>query len=462
MSAKRNDGGHAVLLLADAARIGGFFTENHLSLTIAFWIVTLLAVVGTIVRRSFLDTALGHYHPRFREMRVSEDFDEAAKLHRIGVSLAVWHHFVRSVWVALFLGIGVAKEQCWYVPADWWSHIGTRGAVSLIELFLLSMVLLELLPQVVVGWRGRQLALGMLPTLCRIESAMSPVTRSFRWLRRAFLRFMGEGTEQSEADLAQDGIRAAVEVGEREGVIQPGEKDMIESLLEFHEAEILEVMTPRTDMVCFEAALPVDEAVKHAIECGHSRIPVYREDIDHIIGVLYVKDLLRYVSNGAPSEVDPGSIPVEKVVRKINFVPETKKIQELLAQFRAERFHVAVVLDEYGGTSGLVTIEDILEEIVGEIEDEYDSETDELIRKIGDNTYDLDGRAPIDEFNEFTGAGIPESDDYETVAGFVMSSLGRVPKEGDNFEFESYRFKVTAADERKIKSVQVQELPRAS
>jgi magnesium and cobalt transporter len=144
---------------------------------------------------------------------------------------------------------------------------------------------------------------------------------------------------------------------------------------------------------------------------------------------------------------------IEKVVRKIHFVPETKKLQELLGEFRAERFHIAVVLDEYGGTSGLVTIEDIIEEIVGEIEDEYDTAGRDQIRRVDDVTWDLDGRTSILEVNRSLDAQIPESDDYETVAGFLFSALGHVPREGEELGTRRVLFKVTRADDRKIKRV---------
>ncbi|MCA8961807.1 MAG: CBS domain-containing protein [Planctomycetes bacterium] len=442
--------------------MASFLAENHVTFAIAFWLLTIVVVLLSIVRRSFLDTPHGHYHPRFREMNVPPDFDEGSKLQRIAISLAFVHHLTRTIWVACYLAAGLGSETRWYVSSEWWSGYAMRTAVTLLELYVISLFCLELVPQIVVAWRGKALALSLLPALGRVESLLSPLTRGFESFRHAMLRFLGVTTTGTEAHLAQEGIRAAVEIGEREGVIQAGEKSMIESVLEFHELEITEVMTPRTDMVCFEASITVDEAVRQAIECGHSRIPVYKDDVDHVVGVLYVKDLLRYVQNGTDQSDDPAKIPVEQVVRKINFVPETKKIQELLAEFRASRFHIAVVLDEYGGTSGLVTIEDIIEEIFGDIEDEYDEESDQLIRKIGEDTYDLDGRAAIYDFNQVVGAHLPESDDYETVAGFLMSSLGRVPQEGDDFEFESYRFEVMAADERKIKTVRVQQLPRAS
>jgi CBS domain containing-hemolysin-like protein len=259
---------------------------------------------------------------------------------------------------------------------------------------------------------------------------------------------IGGRAARSDQDLAEAGIRAAVDLGEREGLLEKGEKTMIESVLEFRDSDVIEVMTPRTDMVCLEASDTIEEAIPKAIACGHSRIPIYRKNFDDIIGVLYVKDMLRHAADDGLR-----SMVIEKVVRKIHFVPETKKLQELLGEFRAERFHIAVVLDEYGGTSGLVTIEDIIEEIVGEIEDEYDTAGRDQIRRVDDVTWDLDGRTSILEVNRSLDAQIPESDDYETVAGFLFSALGHVPREGEELGTRRVLFKVTRADDRKIKRV---------
>ncbi len=418
---------------------------------VAFGAVLFLSLLLTTLRRCFIDTPAGLYHPVYAQENNGDDFEEANKLHRIEVFLSLIVQFFRICAAVMWVPINAR----WFGTEDVQSVLITL-AVSALQMWLFTIIFLELVPQVVSTWKGRVLAIRALLPLSRLETLFSPLSRSFRWLRAALLRFLGGESERSEAERAEESIRAAVEIGEREGLLQAGEKSMIESVLEFHEAEIFEVMTPRTDMVCFDASIEIGEAIIKAIECGHSRIPVYRDDVDHIIGVLYVKDLLRYV------EEQDRTTPIEKIVRKINFVPETKKVQALLSEFRANRFHIAVVLDEYGGTSGLVTIEDILEEIVGDIEDEYDPAATQLIRKIDSETFDLDGRAPIDELNEFLGIKLPESDDYETVAGFLMSSMGRVPREGDDFEFDQYNFKVTSADERKVKRVMLKQLHSSS
>ncbi|MFQ5654046.1 MAG: hemolysin family protein [Planctomycetota bacterium] len=420
-----------------------------------FWWITLLAMLLAIARRSFSVTPAGLFHRHYSRRELPKGFDEGEKLHRIEVALSLLSLLVRVSWVGMLLAY---RQQvgAWYYVTEMTAGQGLDGwrlGAAIVELLILGGIFLELIPQVAAAWRGQRIALACLSFLEHLETVVSPLTRGFRWLHRGLLRFVGNGEEPSEADLAAQRIRSAVEIGEREGVLQAGEKSMIESVLQFHDAEVTEVMTPRTAMVCFDASSTIDEVIPQAIACGHSRIPVYTKDVDDIIGVLYVKDLLRYI--GDPQQ---RRVPLQRIVRKIYFVPESKKIRELLGEFRTERFHIAVVLDEYGGTSGLITIEDIIEEIIGEIEDEYDPATAAMARRVSEDTFDLDGRAAIDDINRAFQLRIPESDDYETVAGFLFCTLGRVPKEGEQLEHEHLRFRVTTADDRKIKRVRVRAL----
>lgn len=419
---------------------------GHLLWIAALGVTTLFAVWHRVLQ----DTPLGHFHRKFQEWKQGREYDAAEKIRRVRLLTGVFLNISRVAWIVLCL---VAWLKLW--KTDEGPLAGDAGipliSGLLVGVMLTSIFVLDLFPQVLSSWRGERIATASLRLLCAIESLFSPVSRGLRSLTRATVRLIGAGEERSEADIVEEGIRAAVEQGEREGVLFEGEKSMIESVLEFHDAEVREVMTPRTEMIAADASTTIEDMVQRAIACGHSRIPVFRENIDNIVGIVYTKDLLRYVTDPKQSQ-----LPVEEIHRKIYFVPESKKIRELLAEFRAERFHIAVVLDEYGGTIGLVTIEDIIEELVGEIEDEYDAAGAALIRRVDQNTFDLDGRAHIDEVSKALGVELPESDDYETIAGFIFSSLGRVPKEGDFFDLEQLRFKVTAADERKIKRVRVQ------
>ena len=418
-----------------------------------YWVGLVLAFVISLLRRSMLLTSPGLFHRYFERYEETETFDESEKLHRIDVLLSSTSLVLRASWASALLIARMNEGSPFFVVVagetlQTWQFLTVIG-----EVLVVGMIVFELLPQVIATRAGEAIATRCLPLLDHTEKLFSPLTRTFRSLRRALLRTVGHDGVGAEADLATKGIRAAVEIGEREGILQPGEKNMIESMLEFHDAEVIEVMTPRIEMVCLESSISIEEAIPQVTACGHSRIPCFHKEIDEIVGVLYAKDLLRYASDPQQRKQ-----PVEKALRKPNFVPETKKIGELLAEFRSERFHIAVVLDEYGGTSGLITIEDILEEIVGEIEDEYDPATLAAIRQVSPEVFDLDGRANIWDVKKAVGLEIPESDDYETVAGFIFSTLGRVPKVGDSFEEAGLRFEVTSADERKIKRVRVRHL----
>ena len=411
-------------------------------------VALFLSFFFALIRRCYRTTSTAEYHGVFEK---HGEKDESEKIHRIDLMLWILQFLIQSVWVGSLLVLS-AEGKAWYSGVLESTGIQTWWAVFwLLEVMILGLVIIELLPEAISMWIGDRITRKIVPFLAILEKLFSPITGSFRGLRRVTLRILGGRADRTDQDLAEAGILAAVELGEREGLLEKGEKSMIESVLQFRDAEVIEVMTPRTDMVCFEASETIEEVIPKAIACGHSRIPVFRKEVDEIIGVLYVKDLLRHAADDGLK-----TLHIEKVVRKTHFVPETKNLRELLGEFRTERFHIAVVLDEYGGTSGLVTIEDILEEIVGEIEDEFDTAGRDQIRKIDERTYDLDGRTSILDVNRALSVNIPDNDDYETVAGFLFSEMGHIPKEGEEYSTIKIKFKVIRADERTIKKVRAQ------
>src|SRR3989442_397137 len=207
-------------------------------------------------------------------------------------------------------------------------------------------------------------------------------------------------------------------------------------------------MTPRTEMVCLDVDDPLDVNIQRAIDCGHSRIPLFSGSKDNILGLLYVKDLLRYWDR-------KDSIVLKDLLRKPHFVPLTKKIGELFQEFKTQRFHIAIILDEFGGTSGLITIEDIIEEIVGEITDEYEKVDKPPIKRISANVVEVDGTLHIDDLNDQLELAIPEGDNYDTVGGFLFSQMGKIPAAGEVFDFDSVGFEITAADERRIRRLRI-------
>jgi CBS domain containing-hemolysin-like protein len=259
----------------------------------------------------------------------------------------------------------------------------------------------------------------------------------------------GEEPEPEVVRAAEEEIRVAIEDGAAEGALEAGEKEMIEGIIKSREVDVAEIMTPRTDMECLEADMPLAEAVRAFGECDHSRVPVYQDTRDRIVGVVYLKDLLAAVASE-----DGGPTTLRAVMRDPLFVPETKAVHPLLQQFQREHVQIAIVLDEYGGVSGLVTVEDIMEEIVGEIQDEYDQEDHESrIRQRPSGEIEVDGRVRIDEVNELLGVNIPEDEDYDTIGGYVTAHAARVPEPGEEFRSHGLAMRILQSDQRRVERV---------
>ena len=276
---------------------------------------------------------------------------------------------------------------------------------------------------------------------------LRPAVRVLTAISGAVLRLFGLKVREARRFLTAEDIRAAAEVGEEEGTVQPMERDMIERVIELGATSAYEIMTPRVDIVAVDEEATPEDVLAIAEEKGLSRIPVYRETIDNITGIAYVNDLLGQLAEG------DRALRVRGIVRQPIQVPGTKKIDELLAELRREHVHMAVVLDEYGGTEGLVTIEDILEEIVGEIRDEHDREPPE-IQPLSPTEALVDAGAAIDDVSEALGVRIPEGD-YHTIGGFVFAQTGKVPEVGERILGDGFELVVEACDGQRIKSVRL-------
>jgi magnesium and cobalt transporter len=253
--------------------------------------------------------------------------------------------------------------------------------------------------------------------------------------------------------LTEEELQEAISSSEEEGLLDETEGDMLQAIFEFGDTIVREIMVARPDMVCCASDAPLDELLRLILDSGHSRVPIFEGSVDRVVGVIYAKDLLRYW--GARS----GELSPTAVMRAPYFVPETKRIEDLLVDFRTRRVHMAIVVDEYGGTSGLITIEDLLEEIVGDIQDEYDLE-EEWAQPQADGSLLLDARANVEELEEFFDRGIPR-DKFDTVGGFVVHLLGTVPVAGESARAHGLLLQVVEADERKVRRVQVRLDPEA-
>src|SRR6266567_5822679 len=280
---------------------------------------------------------------------------------------------------------------------------------------------------------------------------LTPIVWSLSAITNFLVRLVGGEMKHRGPFVTEEELRLLVSVGEKEGVLEEEETEMIHSIFEFADTTVREVMIPRIDMVTLESDATVDQAVDLALEAGFSRIPVYEESIDEIIGVLYTKDMLKQLRQGHDT------LPIRDLVRPAYFVPETKKLDDLLREIQQQRVHMVIVVDEYGSVAGLVTIEDLVEEIVGDIQDEYDRE-EKLYERISDDEYIFDAKISIDEFNDVMGTEL-DDEDYETLGGLMYALLDKIPNVNDTITFEGLTFTVLTTRGRRITKVRVERNP---
>ncbi len=281
-----------------------------------------------------------------------------------------------------------------------------------------------------------------------------PLVAALFFLTGAITRPFG-ATPLAGALVSEEEIKALVETGEEQGVLEETERDMIRSIFDLGDKEVHELMVPRTEIIAVDVSTPPEELLERVVLVGHSRIPIYEGSADQIIGVLYVKDVFRRIARGQSAPA------LRDFLRPAHFVPETKKVDELLREMQQQKNHMAIVVDEYGGTAGLVTLEDIVEEIVGEIRDEYDVEQ-ELVVPVSEREALVDGRAPFEDVREtFALDDLEPSADYETLGGFIVHELGRFPKAGEEVRRSGVRFVVETVEGRRIRRVRVVREPVA-
>ncbi len=321
---------------------------------------------------------------------------------------------------------------------------------ELISTVLTSLVVLifcEITPKTAAVQNPMRWARALVPLVRGTAWLLHPIVVVLGVITNSLVRVMG-GQVKRGPFVTEEELRLLVTVGEEEGVLEEEETEMIHSIFEFADTTVREVMVPRIDMVTLESDASVNDAVDLAMEGGFSRIPVYEESIDNIIGVLYTKDMLKQLRDGHEN------VPIRSLVRPTYFVPVTKKLDDLLREIRQRRIHMVIVIDEYGSVAGLVTIEDLVEEIVGDIRDEYDRE-ENLYEKINQYEYIVDAKMSIDEFNELMETEL-ENDGYDTLGGFLYAQLDKIPVPGDTITFENLTFTVIDTRGRRITKVRVE------
>lgn len=334
-------------------------------------------------------------------------------------------------------------------PVDW-VVVGAEGLVLGVLLFV---VLGKTMPYAVGEHRAEGVLDASLPALEFLGKLLSPLAWFFNGISTITLRVFNVG-EVDEAEELKDEILSAALAGENQGVLDEAAMDVIENLMEFRDVEVTEAMTPRIDVDYLDADMDFPAMIETARSSGRSRLPVTDGgNLDKIVGVVLAKDLLIAPGGDAP---DPKAL-----LREPFFVPETKRVADLLKELRQRRLHMALVVDEYGGTAGVVTIEDLIEELIGEIDDEHDKHAIP-IRRLSDSELDVDGKVHLDQLNEDFGTKLPEDEDVETVGGFMALRLGRIPARGDVVTLNGTALTVTEADARRVARVHIRLHSKAS
>ncbi len=311
---------------------------------------------------------------------------------------------------------------------------------------IVLLIVAEVTPKTFALAHAERVALAAAVPVDRLASFLGPILWSVTIVSRA----LTGGRAARAPYLTEEELLAALHVSEEAGVIEEQEHQMIHGIIEIGDKTVREIMIPRTDIVAVDREAQLRDIVKLFKQHRHTRMPVFEHDIDHVVGLIHTKDLLLFYTLSSSRKFD-----MDKVLRPIEFTPEQKKVDELLNDMRTKKVHMMIVVDEYGGTAGLVTLEDLLEEIVGEIRDEYDTAEQEDLVIINDHEARVDAGFPLEELNERLHLGIEESGDYDSVGGYVHSVLGKIAEEGDSFQSGRAKWIVEKVKGRRIETIRL-------
>jgi putative hemolysin len=426
-----------VLTAVDGAKTSDGFTLNGSTIGQIVLIILLLLLSAFF---AMSETAL----TRMSRIRASSMADEGRRggknLHRLVDKPENWLHPVLFFLLVCHLTIGFLVPRLLEAPFGSWGIV-----IGLVAEAVVVFVGTELVPKdyaVKHTDKAALLVAGPINLLTR-----TPVVKAIQWLLHSIANAIVKGDIDPAPSTSEQELLAMADAAHDEDIIQKDERSMIHSIIEFGDTVVREVMKPRTDMVTVEAAASVDEAMAIAIKAGFSRIPVIKESKDDIVGIVYAKDMMRAQRDGKEQQ------PVAAIIRPARFAPESKHVSELMREMQAQKFHMAIVLDEYGGTAGLVTLEDLIEELIGEIVDEFDVE-EAQIERLPDGDVRVTAGMLIDELNELLEVDWP-SDDWDTVGGLLYNRLSHAPHEGESVDYEGHRLRAERVKGRRIGRVRI-------
>ena len=410
-------------------------------LVVCFFVAALASGTETAL------TSVGRLRVRFLAEQGSE---AAAILQRLRADP---NRFLSTVLFTNTLALIVASTATALMSESIFTRVGFmpgwRLGLTLLVSVALSIVLLiaaEVTPKTLAIAHAERVALAAAGPVDRIATFLSPIL----WAVTFISRGITGGRAARAPYLTEEELLTVLHVSEEQGVIEEQEHQMIHGIIEIGDKTVREIMVPRTDMVAVPRDVQLRDIIKLFKQHRHTRLPVYDQDIDHVIGLIHTKDLLLFYTLASSEKFD-----MDKVLRPIAFTPEQKKVDELLNEMRTKKVHMMIVVDEYGGTAGLVTLEDLLEEIVGEIRDEYDVGEEEQLVILNDHEVRVDAGFPLEELNERLHLGIEESGDYDSVGGYVHSMLGKIAETGDSFNSGRAKWTVETVKGRRIVSIRL-------
>ncbi|HEX9134877.1 MAG TPA: hemolysin family protein [Ktedonobacteraceae bacterium] len=409
------------------------------------WLQLIILIISLMLctTASAAETALTSVSRIKLKNLVEEGDKKALEIERL---IAKPNVFLSTILVVNSVAVIIASSMTTVLALRFIPDYGELIGTILISLVVL--IFCEITPKTAAVQNPLRWARVLVKPVRGVAWLLHPLVVALSAITNTLVRLFGGQMKHLGPFVTEEELRLLVNVSEEEGVLEEEETEMIHSIFEFADTTVREVMIPRIDMVTLESDATVDEAVDLALQGGFSRIPVYEETIDNIVGVLFTKDMLKQLREGH------NSYPIRELVRPAYFVPETKKLDDMLREIRQKRTHMAIVVDEYGSVAGLVTIEDLVEEIVGDIQDEYDRE-ENLYEQVTQYEYVFDAKINIDEFNELMDADL-ESEDYDTLGGFLLAQLDKIPVAGDTITYKELAFTVLTTRGLRITKVRVE------
>ncbi len=370
-----------------------------------------------------------------------------------GRALRVWHNNPNGVLTTMLLGNTLVNITASALATDLATRVFPSQGIPIAigAMTFLLLVSGEITPKAFARSYANAMAPVLMVAVLAFHVLFYPITWVIAWFIRGLFLLFG-GRQRRGERVTEEDIEYIVSLGRRQGTLDKDKEHLLSSIFEFTDTTAREIMVPRTDVIAVAVDSSYEKVVEISLESGFSRIPVYEDSIDKVVGIFYTKNLIT-----PPTRQEQGAFLASRM-RPAVFVPESKKISEVLKLFQRERIHMAIVVDEFGGTGGIVTMEDIIEELLGEIQDEFDTEEKRLV-KSGDGTYLADARLNVEELEDEFGLTFPEDRDYESLGGFLMEEAREVPAEGWEHRYQGYRFHVLEADPQRVIKVRIERAP---